>query len=589
MNQPSIQDTIIENIPSHIKETHPNFVKFLEYYYSWLSKEDNPFNRLESHMDYLSFEKSFDKFLDHMQHEYATDVPVDLFGDRERFIEWSRKLNLARGSHESYKFLFRLLYGDNETEIYLPKENMLRVSDGKWISGQHSLFVTNSGNKEKFLYKKIAQRTYFEDEQYVEYASGVVSGFNIFTTNGLNLLELIVEEIEGEFVYDEKIYVKNDISLFETPVPTISGFEILSGGSNYFINQQLKLFYSDGSGEYDGLYTYTTKAKNVGEVDTNITTRLRESSFKVEIEGKESTDFTYGGRCIFDDKIKNGDEITITTDFGYFGSTIIEDIDENGSIRNIKYVSSSVAVDPYSDLEFHTTESYGDGLKIKPIIGVLREIPGYYKNQDSHISSNMFIQDSFFYQDYSYQIVTQVDIPRYEDIVKDILHPAGTKMFGKVTNFNLLKTIIGAVQEDSGSFIANNIFMLFSVYTMGPSYSWIDKASYMSPRVYKGDEWEDIYVKGEDGYSLEDKSLERAYDITNLPYVVDKKGWMSKNNLSDFDIVQPQDFVESDKYKGRYLESSYTLTPEMDKKEFVNKHIDIYISKSYIEPGYSEA
>jgi hypothetical protein len=49
---------------------------------------------------------------------------------------------------------------------------------------------------------------------------------------------------------------------------------------------------------------------------------------------------------------------------------------------------------------------------------------------DSYYSSGMRIQDSDFYQEYSYQIKSTLDKSQYEKLLKENVHLAGSKMFG---------------------------------------------------------------------------------------------------------------------------------------------------------------
>jgi hypothetical protein len=58
---------------------------------------------------------------------------------------------------------------------------------------------------------------------------------------------------------------------------------------------------------------------------------------------------------------------------------------------------------------------------------------GFWSTFDSHLNiyDGKRLQDSFFYQDYSYQITTELDINNYEETLKDIAHVAGTKVFGR--------------------------------------------------------------------------------------------------------------------------------------------------------------
>lgn len=65
---------------------------------------------------------------------------------------------------------------------------------------------------------------------------------------------------------------------------------------------------------------------------------------------------------------------------------------------------------------------------------------GYVSKNGSleYYSSGKFIQDSLYYQEYSYEIQSKIDVKVYEQSLKEITHVAGTKVFGR---FNLEETI----------------------------------------------------------------------------------------------------------------------------------------------------
>lgn len=56
---------------------------------------------------------------------------------------------------------------------------------------------------------------------------------------------------------------------------------------------------------------------------------------------------------------------------------------------------------------------------------------GRWSSFFSHINQEKFIQDSFFYQDYSYEITTDVAAEEYRQEYVDLMHPAGLKLFTK--------------------------------------------------------------------------------------------------------------------------------------------------------------
>jgi len=56
---------------------------------------------------------------------------------------------------------------------------------------------------------------------------------------------------------------------------------------------------------------------------------------------------------------------------------------------------------------------------------------GYFKNNNSFLSDKMYLQDSYYYQLFSYEIVSERALETYEQFVNDLVHPVGYKMFGR--------------------------------------------------------------------------------------------------------------------------------------------------------------
>ena len=123
--------------------------------------------------------------------------------------------------------------------------------------------------------------------------------------------------------------------------------------------------------------------------------------------------------------------------------------------------------------EFNTT-SLVEGKVIKGGIGVGR---GFWSTTRSHLSSDKFIQDSYFYQDFSYQIRVQKILAKYKDIIKDTFHSAGSELFGEFeliqevsSNIELLHSSNTAVKSfdytsDSNILLADNSVVTVDSYT----------------------------------------------------------------------------------------------------------------------------
>ena len=73
---------------------------------------------------------------------------------------------------------------------------------------------------------------------------------------------------------------------------------------------------------------------------------------------------------------------------------------------------------------------------LKPSDGKWDAVKSRWKNEDGQLSSNRYIQDSRYYQSFSYVIKTGQTISYWRDSVKKLLHPSGFAFFGRVSIFS---------------------------------------------------------------------------------------------------------------------------------------------------------
>ena len=124
-------------VPEFVREEYPLFITFLEAYYEYLeTKQGTQINDLTTKakdLKYLSdVDSSIEDFESNFFNSYATLIPKDVEVDKAFLIKNVLPLYLAKGSESAFKLLFRMLFND-EVNIILPKNNVLRASDGKWI------------------------------------------------------------------------------------------------------------------------------------------------------------------------------------------------------------------------------------------------------------------------------------------------------------------------------------------------------------------------------------------------------------------------------------------------------------------------
>ena len=100
-----------------------------------------------------------------------------------------------------------------------------------------------------------------------------------------------------------------------------------------------------------------------------------------------------------------------------------------GSIKEIEIINFGVG---YTTAPALSLEDKGGGnANISANIGAVGVTTGRYLNEDGRPSSIKKLIDSNFYQDYSYSLKSSKQLTDYEDTVHNLLHPAGSKLFGE--------------------------------------------------------------------------------------------------------------------------------------------------------------
>jgi len=112
--------------------------------------------------------------------------------------------------------------------------------------------------------------------------------------------------------------------------------------------------------------------------------------------------------------------------------------------RFLSYIQSEVKIN-----EFYINNVFGvfevdenivdnqTGLVIGKILS-MTTYPGSWQGTDGFLSSDKYLQDNYFYQEFSYQIKSTRSLIDYEKIATNLVHPAGTKLFGAVDLLNNL-------------------------------------------------------------------------------------------------------------------------------------------------------
>ena len=175
-------------VPEYVREEYPLFVSFMEAYYEFLeNKQGINKNDLLAEAQRLKnvadVDLSIDEFEEQFFNTFASLVPITAEVDKAFLLKNILPLYKAKGSENSFKLLFRFLYGQ-EISVFYPRNNILRASDGKWnvpISVKvstdiSSLYIGDGTKKEFILLDKVAEY------EILVYIDGVLqtSGFTVY-------------------------------------------------------------------------------------------------------------------------------------------------------------------------------------------------------------------------------------------------------------------------------------------------------------------------------------------------------------------------------------------------------------------------
>jgi len=380
----TLSSQIAQQLPEFVRFDHPSYVAFVEAYYEWMETQDQALNISFGLRDLSDIDDTLAEFVEQFKQTYLLNFPKELAVDTEtgqplnqrRIIKNIKAFYKAKGSEKSYKFLFRILF-DTNVEFFFPKVDILRVSDGKFII-ERFMRVTTANGPDTFeaVGKKIRQRDRITGDIT---ASATVDRAIQFQSGLYEVTEYVVSEIFGTFKPPQRI--------------------------------QFDLVREDGT-----------------------TTLIEENIFTVV----NSIDVVDGGINFRVGEVVRLDAAPGDVGIGALG--VIDRVDgKTGAIIRIavRDQGTNYLISPIPD--FSESED-GTGASAVVNIGPIFTADGFYGNNDGKLSSNKFIQDSFFYQDYSYVLKTEVTIDKWLGTIKKVIHPAGLKVFGEVTIFRCVES-----------------------------------------------------------------------------------------------------------------------------------------------------
>lgn len=219
--------------------------------------------------------------------------------------------------------------------------------------------------------------------------------------------------------------------------------KIINGGRGYRIGDTIEFINQPG--------TYGTGAAGrVRNVDTSAQNTITAVEF-VNVPGQITGGSGYDQfalprvNIISSNAQATGANVLVTSVLG--AGEVFTTIGSNeGTIENLLIVSRGAGYETAPTLNL---SSIGDGTAkaVATIITGAYTYPGRYLNDDGHLSSYNFIQDRDYYQKFSYVVKLKQSIDKYRAVLKNLIHPAGMKLFGEYVTVDNGQNINLAIRD----------------------------------------------------------------------------------------------------------------------------------------------
>ena len=447
-----ISTLVSSQLPEHIRTDYTTFVAFLEYYYKFLEQDQGALEIIQNARRYSDIDQTSDSFVNYFLTNYAKDLPYSFQVDKALLIKKIEGLYKAKGSRLSIETLFKVLY-DTYAVTRHPYDFVLRPSDGQWSLRTSIRVYKTSGST-----ADIKDRFLTVTKNNINYVVEIIRVKNLST----NLYEIFyTSKINVPFEIDDEVSVSSSAgSIFNGVVkPTTTGWSISQGGTGFRAGQ---VFNVAVAGAVDTLVRITKvspsgaiqalRILNYGYNFTDDISIILTNVGGVSALAKNFNTKTGG----FSETLEIFRPHTALTAVRYFDTDYVS-IDYTGTLETSSSTTSQV---------ISSTTVQGDNSTDVAIItftiGAVARYPGEYKSTQGFLSEpDVRLQDGDLYQPFAYQIESELDISVFYDLVKKLVHQAGTNMF-----VNRVISTTANISANISVETRKNVFLQFnSVFT----------------------------------------------------------------------------------------------------------------------------
>jgi hypothetical protein len=372
-----ISSQIESQFPGFIREEGPQFVSFLKAYFEYMEQSGNSVNAIRTLRENKDIDRTLDSFLDYFRREFMINIPKDVLADKRLLVKHIRDFYRTRGSQESYRFLFRALFGQ-EIEFYYPGDDILRASDGRWKREVRLRISAPFSNNPRNLEGKTIRGVTSGATAYIQDIIGT-------TALGIEVYDMTAENIVGIFLDGERVFNVNDPTNYATinsQVGSIINVDIKNGGSFHNLGDSIVI---SGAGSTEDATATIEEVTNIGG---GVTVKLSKTgggytkeNTKVIVTGGDGKDFevgvasfkkqTIGGLSINTDLIGSVKNVRLNEGpffvrYGANSSTVTTKLTGTLSVSSVSNTVTGVGT------KFQTQLSVGNLVRVRGVANTLR-------------------------------------------------------------------------------------------------------------------------------------------------------------------------------------------------------------------------
>jgi len=404
--QNKLSSVVSSSIPNFLERDYEIFTDFIKQYYVWLESSKNitfiPHN-IEQFLDIDStppelLNKFYETYLPLFPQKYAKDRESGLELDIRKVIKNIRDFYSKKGTEDSFRFLFRVMF-DTEITISYPKEKMLFCSNSRWVK---PIIIRISDLNETSSAELIGKKIYTLDEENNVTFSADVEDTTFTTIENIDTCTVQLSNIFGTLTTN---YVYVDL--------LVSG--VVERIKLNLIRMVVKVEPKTTCSEETAGYGF-----KVGEL-----LRIRQ----------EKGYFHICMGCVPQKAGLSGG----VKEPGYSFLAVIEKVKQDGQIEKVRIIDPGVGFEGALNTMYPIF--VGDReVSCKVILygDYIFHSEGYYLSKNSLLSEINNLQDNFYYQLNSYEIGSNITSYRYADTLKQNVHPAGYQPFYRYDILDLL-------------------------------------------------------------------------------------------------------------------------------------------------------